>query len=217
MQEEMKRIFITGIGTGIGKTLVAACVTEALQAAYWKPVQAGLEDGTDTATVAALVSRPENCLTEAYRLKMPASPHLAAREEGITIHLEQIQAHLQKSLPQNKALVIEGAGGLMVPLNETEFTTDLIRALNATVIIVSQHYLGSINHSMLTALALQQANIPVAGWIFNGDEHTNETDIVRWSNIPRIGRIPQTTQPGKDFVTRQAALLQPSLLKLFGA
>ncbi|WP_295124303.1 dethiobiotin synthase [uncultured Chitinophaga sp.] len=211
----MKRIFITGIGTGIGKTLVSAVVTEALQANYWKPVQAGLEEATDKETVASLISNAGLCMDEAYRLKMPASPHLAARGEGIVISLDKLMGH--PALQQSKCLVIEGAGGLMVPLNDTLFTIDFIKKLNASTVIVAQNYLGSINHSLLTAMALQQANIPIAGWIFNGDEHTNEADIIRWSGIQRIGRIPQTTAPDKTFVQQQAALLKPSLEKYFPA
>ncbi|MCK7555308.1 dethiobiotin synthase [Chitinophaga sedimenti] len=205
----MQRIFITGIGTGIGKTVVAACVTEALDAAYWKPVQSGLEETTDTQTVASLISRPGACLSEAYRLQLPASPHLAAKAESVAISEDVLLGHA--ALSQTGPLVIEGAGGLMVPLNDQLFTIDFIQKLNASVIIVSQNYLGSINHSLLTAMALQQARIPVLGWIFNGDAHTNEDDIIRWSRIPRLGRIPQAGNINKEFVKEQAALLRAAL------
>ncbi|UYQ95277.1 dethiobiotin synthase [Chitinophaga horti] len=211
MNLQKERIFITGIGTGVGKTIVSACVTEALNAGYWKPVQAGLDEGTDTQTVASLISRPGVCQPEAYRLQMPASPHLAARSEAMTISQAHLLSH--EALSYDGPLVIEGAGGLMVPLNDTLFTIDFIKALHARVIIVAQNYLGSINHSLLTAMALQQANIPVVGWIFNGDTHTNEADIVRWSHLAHIGRVSQASVPDKAFVQEQAAQLRPGLIK----
>src|ERR1700743_3768838 len=128
----MQPIFITGIGTGIGKTLAAAIVTEALDATYWKPVQAGFEDGTDTEWVAARLSRP-HILPETYKLTLPASPHIAAREEGITIDLDHILAQYQTI--KNHSLVIEGAGGLFVPLNDKQFVIDLIEKLDATILL----------------------------------------------------------------------------------
>ncbi|WP_394823139.1 dethiobiotin synthase [Pendulispora albinea] len=209
----MKRIFITGIGTGVGKTLAAACVTEALKAHYWKPVQAGLDEGTDTETVKSLVSNAFSvCHPEAYRLREPASPHLAARMEGITIDPAEIVLQADAiQPPEEDYLVIEGAGGLLVPLNEDVFTIDLIRALRAQVIIVAQNYLGSINHSLLTARVLQHSHIPVLGWIFSGAEHTNEADIVRWSELPLLGHIPTASKIDAAFVRHQALRLVGSL------
>ncbi|WP_143306672.1 dethiobiotin synthase [Chitinophaga vietnamensis] len=205
-------IFITGIGTGVGKTLVSAIVTEALQADYWKPIQSGLVDGTDTATVQALLSNPLSvCHEEAYRLQEPASPHLAARMENVVIDTSRIVARAAALQPRNRMLVIEGAGGLMAPVNDQQFTIDLIRELEARVIIVSQNYLGSINHSMLTARMLQHTGVPVIGWVFSGAHHSNEEEIVQWSGIPRIGRVPQAAAVDKAFVREQAQLLSASL------
>ena len=146
-------IFITGIGTDVGKTVVSAIITEALQADYWKPVQAGFYDGTDALTLKELISNDETVIhPEVYKLSLAASPHIAARIEHTNIDLNLIveRYHLFKTLNSElrtqKQLIIEGAGGLMVPLNEKEFMFDLIQKLNARVILVSRNYLGSINH-----------------------------------------------------------------------
>ncbi|CAL1518053.1 dethiobiotin synthase [Chitinophaga sp. MM2321] len=206
------KIFITGIGTGVGKTIVSACVTEALQADYWKPVQTGLAEGTDTDTVRRLLSNTVTvCHQEAYCLHEPASPHLAARLEKITIDTDFIVQEANRLRPAGRALVMEGAGGLMVPLNEEIFTLDLIGQLQAGVIIVAQNYLGSINHAMLTAKVLKHTGVSVIGWIFGGDEHSNEDDVVRWSGFPKIGRIPQAVQVDKEFIRQQASVLAAPL------
>ncbi|GEP98325.1 dethiobiotin synthase [Chitinophaga cymbidii] len=209
----MNNIFITGIGTGVGKTIASACVAEALGANYWKPVQAGLQDVTDSQTLRALLSDNTRVKEELYRLRMPASPHLAAAREGITLQEDRIVQRAQELQQPDVPLVIEGAGGLMVPLNKKVFTIDLIKALGARTIIVAQNYLGSINHCLLTAMALRQAEIPVIGWIFSGDHHSNEDDIVGWSQYPRIARIPRVRKVTREFVSMQAELLQPALLQ----
>lgn len=203
------RIFITGIGTGVGKTLTAACVTEALGADYWKPVQTGLEEGTDTQTVRQLLSNTVSvCHKEVYCLREPASPHLAARLEQVRIEQEPILRQAEILQPADRWLVIEGAGGLMVPLNEDVFTLDLISSLQAKVIIVAQNYLGSINHALLTAKVLQHSGIPVLGWIFSGEYHTNEDEVVKWSGYPKLGRIPWAERVDKGFVREQATKLK---------
>ncbi len=210
-------IFITGIGTGIGKTLVAAVVAEALAAAYWKPVQAGFEDGTDSQLVKALLSDP-SCLVypELYKLQMAASPHIAAKEEAIIISLADTKNRLEeiKSIAPQQLLVIEGAGGLMVPLNDLEFVADLIKQLRARVILVSRNYLGSINHSLLTAQVCHNYKLDVLGWIFNDQYLAYEDEIVQWSGFPKIGALPFSEHPDKAFVKEQAALLRPSLNKI---
>lgn len=204
-----QRIFITGIGTGVGKTLTAACVTEALQADYWKPVQTGLIEGTDTDTVRSLLSNPVSvCHKEAYCLQEPASPHLAARLEQVTINVDSILEQANALQTGNRPLVMEGAGGLMVPLNEDTFTLDFIQQLQAKVIIVAQNYLGSINHALMTARMLQYNKVPVLGWIFSGEPHTNEEDVIAWSGYRKIGRLPQAAAVNKAFVKEQAAKLR---------
>jgi dethiobiotin synthetase len=210
-------IFITGIGTGVGKTLVSAIVTEALGADYWKPVQAGFEDGTDTIAVKELLSNQQSVVhDELYKLKTPASPHIAARIDGITINNTSIQKKTTAILQQigSKPLVIEGAGGLLVPLTETEMVADLITLLNAKVILVSRNYLGSINHSLLTAAYCRSKGIDVAGWIFNDDYMNYETEIVKWSGYPSLGSIPKLETIDKQMVSSQATKLRQSLTEI---
>jgi dethiobiotin synthetase len=184
----MRKIFVTGIGTGIGKTIASAIITEALQADYWKPVQAGLEEGTDTETIKKLVSNSKTKIhPEAFRLKMPASPHAAAAAENVTIKIKDLE------LPNTtNNIVIEGAGGLMVPLNDKELMIDFIQELNAEVILVVRHYLGSINHTLLSLAALRSRKIPVIGIVFNGEPNEmSEKVILSFFPVSVIGRIKE--------------------------
>jgi dethiobiotin synthetase len=206
----MQPIFITGIGTGVGKTLVSAIVTEAIGGWYWKPVQAGFGDGTDALWVGERLSRPGRVLPEAYRLRMPVSPHIAAREEGVGLRVEDIAA----GLPAQRPLVVEGAGGLLVPLNEVQFMADLALALDAKLILVSRNYLGSINHSLLTAEVCRMRGLHVAGWIFNDQYGDYEEEIVRWTGYPRIGSVPFRDSPDGAFVRSQAEELKAKLAYL---
>ena len=224
----MSPLFITGIGTDTGKTVVAAILTEALGAAYWKPVQAGFDQGTDSEWVASRISRPAGrILPEAYRLSLAASPHIAAREEGLRIDLDKISGQLDEwqaaaspshtptsaSAAAPEFLIIEGAGGLLVPLNEQEFVLDLALRLKAPVILVSRNYLGSINHSLLTARVCRAQGLPVAGWIFNDQYGHYEEEIVQWSGIPAIASIPCSERaPDGEFIRDQAARIRPALL-----
>lgn len=211
----MKPIFITGIGTDVGKTLVSAIVTEALQAFYWKPVQAGFDQGTDANYVRSMLSNAQSRIVpEVYTLRMPASPHIAAREEKITIQKERILAAYRLLPDENGYLVIEGAGGLLVPLADDYFVADLIRDLEARVVIVSRNYLGSINHSLLTAKVLKDMGADVAGWIFNDQYLQYEEEIVQWSGFPRIGSIPRADLPDRLFVQEQARRIAPALKQM---
>lgn len=211
----MKPIFITGIGTDVGKTIVSAIVTEALQASYWKPVQAGFDQGTDAAFVASMLSHAEGrIMKEVYTLKMPASPHIAAREEDLTIQPTRILEAFSALPKGGEYLVVEGAGGLMVPLANDYFVADLIRDLDARVVIVSRNYLGSINHSLLTAKLLQEMGADVVGWIFNDQYLQYEEEIVQWSGYPRIASIPRATIPDRSFVQEQAKLIAPALKQM---
>lgn len=203
----MQPIFITGIGTGVGKTLVSAIVTEAIDGWYWKPVQAGFDEGTDGEWVAGRLRRSGRILPEAYKLQMPASPHIAARKEGVVLTVEAIAARL----PVERPLVVEGAGGLLAPLNDTEFMADLALALDATVILVSRNYLGSINHSLLTAEVCRMRGLRVAGWIFDDQYMDYEEEIVRWSGYARLGSVPFRKGPDLEFVQAQAELIRPNL------
>jgi len=208
-------IFITGIGTEIGKTVVSAIITEALQADYWKPVQAGMDEGTDNSRVKSLVSNTSSRFyDEVYKLKLPASPHIAAREEHDVINLDNIVS-CYRTIKSNR-LVIEGAGGIMVPLNDKDFVIDLIERLQATVILVSRNYLGSINHSLVTAALCKQRKINVAGWVFNDQYQHYEDEIAGWSGYPRIASIPYTTLVNSTFVQQQAQLVRQPLLQHLG-
>jgi dethiobiotin synthetase len=183
-----KLIFVTGIGTGVGKTVVSTVLVQKLRADYWKPVQSGDLDESDTTKVKSLVSNSISIFhPETYRLSQPFSPHKSAAIDGITIQPEKI------ILPEtNNTLIIEGAGGLMVPLNNNFLMIDLIKQLNAEVILVSQNYLGSINHTLLSIYILNQYKIPVKGLIFNGlkDFYSKEF-ILNYTKIEPLGHIPE--------------------------
>lgn len=209
-------IFITGIGTDVGKTIVSAIITEALQAHYWKPVQAGQAGVTDALWLASMVSNKNTSIfPELYKLQLAASPHIAAREEGLTIDLQAIKNRFNDIVSSlssdNSTLIIEGAGGIMVPLNETAFVADLVKLLPVKVILVSRNYLGSINHSLLTAELCKQYKMDVAGWIFNDQYMMYEDEIVRWSGFPKIGSIPFTKNPDKSFIAEQALQIRENL------
>jgi len=176
--------FVTAIGTDSGKTLVSSVLVEAWKADYWKPVQAG--SPTDTDRVKELTENRYHYYPEAYYLKKPASPHDAAKEEGLEISLENI------SMPasQREHVIIEGAGGLMVPLNDKETMVDLIHHLQARVILVADLYLGSINHTMLSISKLIEERLPVEGILFNGPENPeSESFIERHSPWPCLFKI----------------------------
>lgn len=208
----MERIFVTGIGTGIGKTFVSAILAKALDADYWKPVQAGFSEGTDSEWVAKWLAGTSSVVhPEVYKLAKPASPHIAAREEGITIDIQNIC----KQIPvNNRNLLIEGAGGLLVPLNNSTFVADLIKAMGAKVILVSRNYLGSINHSLLTARVCRDMQLPVIGWVFNDQYLDYEDEIVQWSKFPRIASIPYSEKINGTFINTQAAAIKKQLKEL---
>jgi len=218
----LNTIFITGIGTDVGKTIAAAILAEALEADYWKPVQAGYKEGTDSTFMHAVISNDKTVIhPETYKLKLAASPHLAARDEGIKIDLDNIyRDYLSIELNTHHPpltthhLIIEGAGGLMVPLNENEFVIDLIKKLNTKVILVSRNYLGSINHSLLTAAVCKQNNIEVLGWIFNDHYMNYEDEIVQWSGCPKIISIPFSENPDREFIYSQSILIKPEIESL---
>lgn len=209
-------IFITGIGTEIGKTVVSAIVTEALEADYWKPVQAGFETGTDSQRVQQLVTNTKTIIhPEIYCLQMPASPHIAARAEQKTIDIDVItkKAVELEDKTADRPLIIEGAGGLLVPLNDQQSIADLILSLKARVILVSRNYLGSINHSRLTAAYCKQMGIDVMGWIFNDQYLNYEDEIVTWSGYPSLGSIPYLSEINPTFIHQQAENIRSTLYR----
>jgi dethiobiotin synthetase len=185
---EKDHYFVTGIGTGIGKTIVSAVLVEKLKADYWKPIQSGDLDNSDSLLIKSLISNKQSKIhPESYRLNQPFSPHKSAAIDGITIDPENIVPP-----KTDNTLIIEGAGGLMVPLNNRFLMIDLIKKLNAPVILVSQNYLGSINHTLLSIQALKQYGISIKGIIFNGikDIYSKEF-ILDYSGLKLLGHIPQ--------------------------
>ncbi len=215
----MRPIFITGIGTGIGKTVVSAIITQALRTDYWKPVQAGFTEGTDSEWVKKVIANNQTIIhPEIYKLQLPASPHIAAFQENRRIRISEIlNQYLEicnTSKGSNRALVIEGAGGLMVPLNESEFVIDLIKSLQAKVVLVSRNYLGSINHSLLTAALCRQYRLDVGGWIFNDQYLNYEDEIVRWSGYKKIASIPFSDHADAGFIQQQAERWRNKLYSL---
>ncbi|SOD95821.1 dethiobiotin synthase [Spirosoma fluviale] len=198
------RLIVAGIGTEIGKTVVSAVLVEALQADYWKPVQSGGLDDSDTDTVRRLVSNPKSYFhPEAYRLTQPLSPHAAAELDGINIELGNFM------LPQTEnALVVELAGGLMVPLNDGELMIDLVQRLALPVVLVSRNYLGSINHTLLSVEACRSRSIPLVGVLFNGPTvPASESFILTYTGLPCIGRIGQEAVVTKDVISQYARLI----------
>jgi dethiobiotin synthetase len=198
----MKPIFISGIGTGIGKTLVSAVIAEALQADYWKPVQAGRDPDTDSLRVKDLVSNTvSRFYPESYIFSLPASPHLSARKENKNIVLDRIVRDYQE-MDHKRPLVVEGAGGLMVPLNEKEFVIDLIGALDARLVLVSRNYLGSINHSLMTAQICRARGLDVAGWVFNDHYMDYANEIAAWSGLPKLFELPRLESISKEQIAK---------------
>jgi dethiobiotin synthetase len=211
------KLFITGIGTDVGKTITSAIITQALEADYWKPIQAGDLDNSDSLKIQRYISndchpeqRRRTVIHEnSYKLNTPASPHLAAKIDGFTIDLKQIIEPITKN-----HLVIEGAGGILVPLNETDCVIDLIKD-DYKVIIVSRHYLGSINHTLLTFEALKSRKIEVAGIIFSGDENkATEEIILNKTKAKFIGRIDNEPYFDQNVIKYYADKFRENLLNL---
>ena len=205
-----KTYFITGIGTEVGKTIVSAIVTEALNADYWKPIQAGDLQNSDTHKVKRFVTNPDShFFNNAYALNTPMSPHAAAEIDGVKIKVKDIA----RPSTEND-LVIEGAGGLMVPLNAKEVIADLISEDDA-VILVSRHYLGSINHTLLSIEALKSRGINKIGIIFSGNEHpTTEKAIKKIGKVAVIGRIDEEPYFDKMVVIEYAEKFRKKLSEL---
>lgn len=204
----MGRYFITGIGTGVGKTFVSAVLTEALNADYWKPVQCGTADGTDREKVESLMSNSTSVMhKESYCLQEPASPHLAAGLENIKIKMDGFL------IPEaGEHLIIEGAGGLMVPLNDDAFVIDLAREFEAEVILVIRNYLGCINHSLLSIDYLVKNDFPVKGIILIGNfDKAVRSVIVNYSELPVLAEMPELSEISKEAVLNQASKINAGL------
>lgn len=195
--------FITAIDTDSGKTLVSAIFCEALKYDYWKPVQAGTPKDSDTikALTENIVIHPE-----AYFLNTPASPHASAKIDGIEIDLKSIR------VPKNSGLIIEGAGGCLVPLNDSDFVIDLVPRVNAEIILVADLYLGSINHTLLTVELLKARKYTVKGIVFNGKPNPeSERIILQHSNYHCLLRVTPEDQVNKATVKKYAEILKNNL------
>lgn len=195
------RYVVAGIGTEIGKTVVSAVLVEALNADYWKPIQSGALDDSDTETVRRLVSNPTSRYhPEAYRLTQPLSPHAAAQRDGVRIDPTRLQ------LPAtDNALVIELAGGLMVPLNDQTLNIDVVQRWGLPVVLVSRNYLGSINHTLLSVEACRSRNILIVGLIFNGPSNPDsESFILNYTSLTCLARIAQEAELTPAVIQRYA-------------
>lgn len=204
------KLFITGIGTDVGKTIASAIITEALEADYWKPIQAGDLDASDSHKIKEYLSNKKTIIhPNSYALNTPASPHFAAELDNIIIDLVKIKEPITEN-----HLVIEGAGGVFVPINDSDCVIDLIKK-DHKVVVVSRHYLGSINHTLLTIEALLSRKIAIAGIVFNGEENqATESIILKKTNIKCIGRINQELYFDKNVIREYANLFRENLLSL---
>jgi dethiobiotin synthetase len=198
-----QRFFITGTDTGVGKTVVSALLCAALEAIYWKPIQTGTREGTDRNTVMRLARLPRaRTIPETYRFAPPVSPHLAAERAGVRIELRKIK---MPRIGGKDRLIAEGAGGVLVPINETQLMIDLIRHLELPVLLVARTSLGTISHTLLSLRALRSASLNVRGVILVGNHNRD--------NLNAIEHYGEAQVVG--FVPLLARLINKSLLKVF--
>jgi len=198
------RFFVTGTDTGVGKTVVSALLCAALDAIYWKPIQTGTREGTDRATVMRLAELPRaRTAAEVYRFAPPVSPHLAARRAGVQIDFGKIE---MPQIGRGANLIAEGAGGALVPINDKQLTTDLMRHLGLPVLLVTRTTLGTINHTLLSLAALRSARLDIRGVIMVGKPNRdNREAIERYGRARVIGVVP-----------RLARIDRRALLDVFG-
>jgi dethiobiotin synthetase len=182
-------LFVTGTDTNVGKTVLSALLVAALDATYWKPIQTGSSEGTDRQAVMRWAELPEErTLPECYCFELPVSPHLAAKHGGVKIRLDRIRKpHLASGGP----LIVEGAGGVLVPINDSQTMLDVMKHLAMPVVIASRSALGTINHTLLTVKALRDAGIEIRGVVMIGKENReNERAVEHYGEVPIAGRIP---------------------------
>ena len=199
MKKSTKSFILAGIGTEVGKTVISAILVEALKLDYWKPVQAGELDYTDSDKVRAYISNTESVIhPEGYRLLHPMSPHAAAARERMEVDPQRLQ------LPASeRGVLVELAGGLMVPLTPEYMNMDLIADLGLPVVLVSQYYLGSINHTLLSIEILKARNIPIMGVIFNGEKNVESMEVIlSYSGVPCLGEVPQLGEINAELVRK---------------
>tara|TARA_Y100001968_G_scaffold15682_1_gene12557 strand:+ start:551 stop:1207 length:657 start_codon:yes stop_codon:yes gene_type:complete len=187
MIQGIKGLIICGTDTDVGKTIVSALIVQGLNAKYWKPIQSGLEEDGDTGRISKLLGLPsKQLLPEAYKFKAPVSPHWAAEQEDININRTKLK------IPQEKDfLVIETAGGLMVPLTRDLLQIEQIKDWNLPIILVARSGLGTLNHTLLSIEALKRRNIPILGIFLNGPKHLdNPKTLTQFGEVPVIGHLP---------------------------
>jgi len=185
----MNGYFVTGTDTNAGKTVLSALLVAALEAVYWKPVQTGVVEGTDRESVRAWAEASEERLpSERYRFDAPVSPHLASREAGVRIALDAFEF---PAAPPGLKWIVEGAGGVMVPLNERDLMRDLMRRIGFPVLVAARTNLGTINHTLLTLAALRDANLPICGVVLIGQDNIeNRFAIEHFGNVSVVGHHP---------------------------
>ena len=190
----MKGVFITGTDTNIGKTVASTILALGTNSLYWKPIQSGLEEETDTEFVSKFLGT-ENTFEETYRLNSPLSPNHSAQIDGVEICINDFAIPPLK----NRSLIIEGAGGVLVPLNSSELIIDLIKKMNFPCIVVAKSGLGTLNHTLLTVEALKKRKIPIKGIILNGDANNkNKESIESFTGVKVILEIPTITDISKE-------------------
>jgi dethiobiotin synthetase len=202
---------VAGIGTDVGKTIVSSILTTLLKGDYWKPIQCGDEENSDAATIKRWIDTTRHSIhPPAYSLKAPLSPHHAGRLESTSINLDSI------TLPQTtRPLIIEGVGGILVPLTSKTSSIDLFKSWDCQWVIVSKHYLGSINHTLLTIEVLKKLCIPILGIIFNGEHNPDsESAILEISQVSVLGRLLPETNLNSQTIQRYAKQWQPHFSKL---
>jgi len=189
----MKGFFITGTDTNVGKTVLSALLCAALDGFYWKPIQTGAREGTDRQQVLAWSGiKPEHAFPESYLFDDPVSPHLAAQRSGATISLDKIA---MPATNDKHPLIVEGAGGVLVPINEDEYMTDVMRHIGLPVIVATRTTLGTINHTLLTLEELRSAQLAVHGVVMLGEaNHDNQRAIEHYGRVPVIGIVPQLSE-----------------------
>lgn len=198
--------FVTGTDTGVGKSVVAAWLVRVMDACYWKPIQSGLEGETDTEMVLRLSSMPlDRFYSPAFNLTQPLSPHESARRDGVTLRMVDF------SLPSSsRPLVVEGAGGLMVPLNGHDFMVDLIRHLGLPVVLVARTTLGTINHTLLSLEALRRRQVPLLGVVLNGPLNpANHAAIATYGKVPILAHVPPLDPLNADALAAVLPLASP--------
>jgi dethiobiotin synthetase len=201
-------LFITGIGTNVGKTVVSAMLTEALQADYWKPIQSGVVEGKDSDTVKSLISNSKSVFhPETYLLKEPLSPHFAAKLDGVEIELKKIE------LPQtSNHLIIEGAGGLLVPINDSHYVIDIAKQFDCEIVLVISSYLGCINHSLLSIDYLLRNNFKLKALVFNGTfESEVKQAITNYVKNTLIIDVPQLDDLSKSAVLQISSQIKSQI------